>query len=444
MIRALRLATFASKRVRRRWTRPLLAVALVGVALAGSTAVAAEQQSLKLLESRQAESREKYMHVARRIQLSEERIASLAAQVAKVKEDRAALTAALIQAAKTERKLSEEIEDMAARLEGLQRRRQKVLESLNARRGLLMEVLGALERMGLNPPPAILVRPEDALASVRSAILLGAVVPEMHKETEKLVADLGQLTRVTASIETERNRLEKTVARQLVEKRRLNLLLEKKSKMQAETEASMAEERRKAEEFAATARNLQDLIESLESEIASLQKKIEENRRAQEREAASAVPDTNRLATALPFGERRGSVALPVVGEFGLRFGENDGTGGTLMGDILRTQSGAIVTAPADGTVLYAGPFRSYGQLLILDAGDGYHIVLAGMERISVSLGQSVMAGEPVGTMGETRVASIAALGDGEAAPELYVEIRKGGKPVDPAPWWAERISGRT
>src|SRR5690606_11779586 len=262
--------------------------------------------------SRQAESREKYMHVARRIQLSEERIASLAAQVAKVKEDRAALTAALIQAAKTERKLSEEIEDMAARLEGLQRRRQKVLESLNARRGLLMEVLGALERMGLNPPPAILVRPEDALASVRSAILLGAVVPEMHKETEKLVADLGQLTRVTASIETERNRLEKTVARQLVEKRRLNLLLEKKSKMQAETEASMAEERRKAEEVAATARNLQDLIESLESEIASLQKKIEENRRAQEREAASAVPDTNRLATALPFGERRGSVALPV------------------------------------------------------------------------------------------------------------------------------------
>ncbi|MGO4839738.1 murein hydrolase activator EnvC, partial [Rhizobiaceae sp. 2RAB30] len=101
-------------------------------------------------------------------------------------------------------------------------------------------------------------------------------------------------------------------------------------------------------------------------------------------------------------------------------------------------------TAPADGSVLYAGPFRSYGQLLILNAGDGYHVVLAGMGRISVSLGQSVLAGEPVGTMGEARVASAAAFENGNTAPELYIEFRKDGKPVDPAPWWSERLSGRT
>jgi septal ring factor EnvC (AmiA/AmiB activator) len=115
-----------------------------------------------------------------------------------------------------------------------------------------------------------------------------------------------------------------------------------------------------------------------------------------------------------------------------------------MQGDMLITQSGAIVTTPADGIVLYAGPFRSYGQLLILDAGDGYHVVLAGMDRISVSLGQSVLAGEPVGLMGEARLASTVAFGGENTGPELYVEFRKDGKPIDPSPWWMERISGRT
>jgi septal ring factor EnvC (AmiA/AmiB activator) len=115
-----------------------------------------------------------------------------------------------------------------------------------------------------------------------------------------------------------------------------------------------------------------------------------------------------------------------------------------MQGDTLATQSGAIVTAPADGSILYAGPFRSYGQLLILDAGDGYHIVLAGMGRISVAAGQSVIAGEPVGAMGEARVASASASGDANRTPELYMEFRKDGKPVDPAPWWSVRLSGRT
>ena len=115
-----------------------------------------------------------------------------------------------------------------------------------------------------------------------------------------------------------------------------------------------------------------------------------------------------------------------------------------MQGDMVATQSGAIVTAPADGSVLYAGPFRSYGQLLILNAGDGYHVVLAGMSRINVAPGQSVLAGEPVGAMGEARVASTSASGNANATPELYVEFRKDGKPVDPAPWWADRTSGRT
>jgi septal ring factor EnvC (AmiA/AmiB activator) len=135
---------------------------------------------------------------------------------------------------------------------------------------------------------------------------------------------------------------------------------------------------------------------------------------------------------------------MPATGWFKRRFGGDDSNGGVMLGDMVATQSGAIVTAPSDGSVLYAGPFRSYGQLLILNAGDGYHVVLAGMSRISVALGQSVLAGEPVGVMGEARMASASGLPDANIEPELYIEFRKDGKPVDPAPWWAERVSGRT
>jgi septal ring factor EnvC (AmiA/AmiB activator) len=135
---------------------------------------------------------------------------------------------------------------------------------------------------------------------------------------------------------------------------------------------------------------------------------------------------------------------LPVSGTISGRFGAADGNGGTLQGDIVTTQSGAIVTSPVDATVVYAGPYRSYGQLLILDAGDGYHVVLSGLGRLNVVMGQPVLAGEPVGAMGETRVASIAPLGNADGAPLLFVEFRHDKKPVDPSPWWAASSSGRT
>jgi murein hydrolase activator len=86
--------------------------------------------------------------------------------------------------------------------------------------------------------------------------------------------------------------------------------------------------------------------------------------------------------------------------------------------------------------VVYAGPFRNYGQLLILNAGGGYHVLLAGMERISVDLGQFVLTGEPVAVMGDDARSAVDKAG-GASQPVLYVEFRKDGVPVDPGPWWA-------
>ncbi|MER8862904.1 murein hydrolase activator EnvC [Mesorhizobium sp. M0751] len=404
------------------------------------------------------QSRAEYEKVSKEITLSSERLAKLAADIAAVKKDHASITAALIQSAMTEQKLGQDIEDIGGKLEGLKAQEQKIRASLAARRDVLAEVLGALQRMGLNPPPAILVKPEDALSSVRSAILLGAVVPELRQQTDMLLADLKEQSRVTASIEAERARLTAAVGEQAAEKKRLGMLLEAKQKLAADTQTALAAEKQRSATLAAKAGSLKELIASLEADRA---RKAADAAKAAEQKTADAdkgpasappptelaslpVPESNRLTAAAPFSALQGQIALPVTGRIKRRFGANDGNGAVMLGDMVATQSGAIVTAPVDGNVLYAGPFRSYGQLLILNAGDGYHVVLAGMSRISVASGQSVLAGEPVGAMGEARVASTSASKNGNATPELYVEFRKDGKPVDPAPWWADRFSGRT
>lgn len=395
-------------------------------------------------------SRAEYEAITREITLSADRMAKLAADIATIRKDQATLTAAMIQSAKTEKKLAEDIDEIAGRLAALRDQEAVLQASLEARRGVLAEVLGALQRMGLNPPPAIFVKPEDALSSVRSAILLGAVVPELRSQTDILLGDLREKSRIAASIDGERQRLAKAVEDQLQEKRRLELLVDEKRRLQGETEVALVAERQRSEELAAKANSLKELIASLEAEAArkreqeeAQQRAADEKARADSELASLPVPEANRLIGPPPFEALRGQVALPVSGRTRLRFGASDGNGGVMHGDTVATQSGAIVTAPADGSVLYAGPFRSYGQLLILNAGDGYHVVLAGMSRISVAQGQSVLAGEPVGAMGESRLASNGTP-EVDAAVELYVEFRKDGQPVDPSPWWADRQSGRT
>jgi septal ring factor EnvC (AmiA/AmiB activator) len=243
----------------------------------------------------------------------------------------------------------------------------------------------------------------------------------------------------------------------LEEERRMSMLVAEKEKLRQRNAADLAVEQRKAEELALQAGNLEGLISSLENEISSVREAAaaaraeeEERRRMSEaeREAArelarSAVPDKNRIAPAYVFSELRERLAYPVAGSLVRRFGDADGTGHSLQGIMLETNAGALVTTPADGWIVYAGSFRSYGQMIILNAGDGYHIVLAGMENVSVRPGQFVVAGEPVAAMGAKRVASAAALALETDRPTLYIEFRKDGKPVDSRPWWTAAEVGR-
>jgi murein hydrolase activator len=300
--------------------------------------------------------------------------------------------------------------------------------------------------MGHTPPPAILSRPEDAVAAIRGSILAGSVLPDIRVEAEALVADLTELTRLTARIEAERDSLRIRYLELGEDETRKNLLMEAKRTQGKQTQAALSAEQQKSAQLAGEAESLQSLIQTLETEVAAAAKAAEDAReaarttaRATQNEAARRLSDTSRIAPAVHFADAKGLLTWPATGDKIIGFGDSDGLGGESQGLSIATRTGTSVLAPADGWVVYAGPFRSYGQVMILNAGDGYHIVLAGMDRIDAGLGQFVLSGEPIAAMGETRLATIGDLEHTSVQAVLYVEFRKDGTAIDSTPWWAPK-----
>ncbi len=148
-----------------------------------------------------------------------------------------------------------------------------------------------------------------------------------------------------------------------------------------------------------------------------------------------AMVTPGRIQPAVPFHLAKARLPYPVQGKVILNYGDKTQTGSS-QGIVLETRAGGQVTSPSDGWVMYAGEFRSYGKILIINCGGGYHILLAGLSLIDVQIGQFVLAGEPVGTMASA--AKGTKTGRDENAPVLYVEFRKDQRPVDPRPWWAD------
>ena len=269
------------------------------------------------------------------------------------------------------------------------------------------------------------------------------MLPELRADADALAADLLELARVRGDMAIDREALGRDVAAFTADQQRMTLLVEERQKKQAEAEKALDAERQRIATLARQADNLKDLIAKLEREAAP--RPAEKAPPADAKPNFAALKDPGRLAPAIAFASAKGALPLPVNGVRIRDFGSADGLGGTEKGLWIASRASAQVTAPCDGWVVYAGPFRSYGQLLILNAGGGYHILLAGMERISVDPGQFVLTGEPVAVMGGGPQ-SAAAIATGSSQPVLYVEFRKDGTPVDPNPWWvttdSEKVRG--
>jgi septal ring factor EnvC (AmiA/AmiB activator) len=377
---------------------------------------------------------------------SAETEAALRREIEQIGADRRKFNQDLIATAARLRGVEAKIEATQARLEPLDANERSIRKSLDGRRAVIGEVLAALQRIGHRPPPALIARPEDALQAVRTAMVLGAVLPEMRHQVEALANDLSELVSVRKKITDERDRLKGEVASLGDERARMRALIAERQKQQAEREKALDAERTRASDLAKKVDNLKDLIAKLEQGLDPATRAAREAAiRSATRPALAALHDPGRLAPAVAFASLHGQVPIPVNGVKLRDYGAPDGVGGVEKGISIATRAGAQVTSPADGWVVYAGPFRSYGQLLILDAGGGYHILLAGMERISVDLGQFVLTGEPVAVMGNgSHIAAI--LATGSSQPVLYIEFRKGGTPVNPGPWWAagegEKVRG--
>jgi septal ring factor EnvC (AmiA/AmiB activator) len=377
--------------------------------------------------------------------------AKLKSDIAAIGQDRSKLNQQLIDIAAQVRGVESSIGEAEARLRALDSREQQIRLSLGSRRAEVAEVLAALQRAGRRTPPALLVTPEDALQSLRTAMMLGAVVPELRARADDLAGNLGQLVGLRKAIATERDRLGSDRDKLRNDQTRMAALVDERQRKQAGIEKDMEAEGARAIGLAKQVDSLQGLISKMEQDLKSAAK-------AAATANAQGVPTTpngkpdlvamrnpNRRSPAIAFASARGLLAFPVNGTKIREFGASDGAGGADKGISLATRPGAQVTTPCDGWVVYAGPFRSYGQLLILNAGGGYHVLIAGMERISVNIGQFVLTGEPVATMGTTsQVASI--LATNASQPVLYVEFRKDGAPIDPGPWWAanegEKVRG--
>jgi septal ring factor EnvC (AmiA/AmiB activator) len=363
--------------------------------------------------------------------------------------DRRALNQQLIDTATRVRDVEANIEATQARLKPLDERERIFRTSLDERREVIVEILAALQRIGRQPPPALVVRPEDALQSVRTAIMLGAVVPDMRAEADALSSDLAELVKLRKDIDAENAQLTGNLQELSREQLRLNMLIEERQKKEDAAAGELDAQKQHAADLSHQVDNLKDLIGKLEQGLDSSTRQARLNARAIEEDATrpdlAALKDPGRLAPAVAFAANRGHLRLPVNGARIREYGASDGAGGTQKGVSIAAHSGAEITAPCDGWVVYAGPFRSYGQLLILNAGGGYHVLLAGMERISVDLGQFVLTGEPVAVMGGGSQVSTAGA-TGAKQPVLYVEFRKDGTPIDPSPWWAnnegEKVRG--
>jgi septal ring factor EnvC (AmiA/AmiB activator) len=430
------------------------AMLLVAIALpAFAQAPASSEDARKRLEADRSKLEADRESTQRRSQ-------ELQSDLEKIASERERINARLVETGRLIQHSEAQLSLIESRLSALEVQEKQLRATLKSQYGAISALLAAMQRMGRNPPPVMATRREDALSMVRSAMLLASAFPEMRGQAATLSEQLSNLLRVKTSIYTEGEKLRTENARLDDARMRLAGLQEAKRQSLSERQAELAQVRQAATEITKSVADLGELISKLDREVAqrtglgSYEREVavEQSgpKAASPPPAAGATEDGSssvvlapsdrmamltpgRIKPAVPFAEARGLLPLPVQGRRVLTYGEKTQYGSQSKGLVIETRPGGQVVSPCDGWIVYAGEFRSYGQLLIVNAGGGYHILLAGLSQIDAQLGQFVLAGEPVGVM-STAAKSPAKAQD----PVLYIEFRKDQRPVDPDPWWAD------
>lgn len=436
----------APMRRARRWRPAAVCLALAGNLVLAGTALGQQSKLPREAAETLKQDRE-------RLQQVQVRAKSLRADVTKIDEERAKLNEQLQEAARSVQRSEAQLSFVEARRDELEAQQKMVQGSLAQRHSSIASLLATMQRIGRNPPPVIVTRREDALEMVRSAMLLARAVPELQNQVQDLVGRLQELDSLFKRIAEERSKIEGETQRLRDAQVRMATLMEEKRQSLADRQSELEQIQREADVISKSVDNLGELITALDQKVAektglgSYEKEVPKGDLPIDK-AAPAEKGTQvavvltpgsgplagapgRMKPALPFHLAKGQLPSPAHGETVLAFGDTTSNGRKSQGIVIQTRPGGQITSPCDGWVVYAGEFRSYGQLLIINAGGGYHVLLAGLSHIDAQLGQFVLAGEPVGTM------NVVHKGKTQGnAPVLYVEFRKEGRPIDPAPWW--------
>jgi murein hydrolase activator len=415
------------------------------ITLAAVALFAAPLQVLAQAALSPAEARKRLEADRGRLDTSEKRSKELQADIDKLNHERERISARLVETGKQIQQHEAQLDLIEGKLGELDIRERQLRGTLAQRHGAISALLAALQRMGRNPPPVMITRREDALTMVRSAMLLSSAFPELRTQAEGLSKELADLSQVIKSGRAEREKLTAEKTRHDEARVRLAALQDEKRRSSTQQQAELSSVR---QEVARIARNVEEMTDFLKR----LDKELVVRVPAPPAGQASAAPGGKEVVAELaPRGERvalasglirpniafdlaKGTLQLPTQGSRTISFGQKNNLGIQSKGIHIQARYGGAVVSPCDGVIIYAGEFRTYGQLLIISPGGGYHVLLAGLSQIDVQVGQSVLMGEPVGVM-SSAVKTQAAQDGG---PVLQVEFRKDQKPIDPDPWWAD------
>jgi septal ring factor EnvC (AmiA/AmiB activator) len=323
---------------------------------------------------------------------------------------------------------------LAHRIELLRREAEGRQRDLDESRAEQAALLGALEHLARNPPEKVVLGSGLPLDQARGRMLIDATVPELRAEARMLGEEIARVTALRGQIANAEAELERERKALQIQHEAIAEVAGRALALGRKLAPPDPEADKRIAKLARDAAYLTELIKQADAEAVRRQKDLPgragdnpPDGKSKSPAAASAGP--SRPASLRAFDAEHPALAIPVAGTILGGPDASESPGNASPGLTLAAIPGATVVAPFDAQIIFAGKFRSYGPILILRHGGGYHSVLAGLGRLDVGEGQWVLAGEAVGAMPE-------AAGDGSGG-KLYIELRRDGRPVDPQPWLA-------
>lgn len=319
----------------------------------------------------------------------------------------------LVKAGKSIQSIEARATQLEINIERLEMLEAHTISNLSRRRQEMSSLLATLQRLSKSPPALALLKPGEAVDTARSAKLLGSILPQIENKAALLKNELVALLDVKQELSSDRESLRATLV--TLSRQQHDIKTLQKAREQAARYAlkEASKQAKAASKLIQQATNLKDLIAKIE--------KAAKMRRAAEMAGKAAISTGFSLA--------KGMLTMPAKGKISKYFGSPLRVGKS-KGIRVKTRSEAQVIAPFDGEVVFSGPFRDYGQILIISHGDGYHSLLAGMDKIFGEVGEWILAGEPIGEMEKAD--------KNKKADELYLELRYNNVAFNPLPWIAK------